>query len=65
LPLLLTLIGIGGMLEGTLYLLFPGALPRILSYYAPRYKNIARLFSLVMILFGAIIFYAWCKQTGY
>lgn len=65
LPLLLTLIGIGGMLEGTLYLIFPGALPRILSCYAPHYDKIVRALSLAMILFGAFILYAWQEQAGF
>lgn len=34
------IVGIGGILEGTLYLLFPGALPRILLYYAPRHMTV-------------------------
>lgn len=59
--LLLTLIGIGGMLEGTLYLLFPRSLTLILSYCAPRCRVMVRFFGLIMILFGAIILCVWWR----
>ncbi len=60
--MLLTIIGVAGILEGTLYLLYPGSLNCILSFYEPRYKPIIRLFSLIMVLFGTIILYGWWEQ---
>ena len=58
-PLLLTLVGVAGILESTLYLMFPGALPRILSWYGPRYQGALMFFGFLMIFFGSLILYGW------
>lgn len=63
LPLLLTIIGICGMLEGTFYLLFPRALPRILLFFEPR-TDALKFMGFIFILLGAVILYAWWRQIG-
>lgn len=63
-PAIITLIGVGGMLESTLYLMFPGALPRILMCYIQHAKVATRIFGLTAILLGGICLYIWLQSIS-
>jgi len=59
LPLLITLIGVIGMIEGALYLLFPGSLPFLLSFFTQKNTILIRSLSIFSIVLGAVILYIW------
>lgn len=57
-PLIVTLIGVAGIIEGAVYLLFPAALPRALSLFAP-HPRLFTVWSVAVILLGAVILHGW------
>lgn len=57
--LLVTVIGLLGIVEGMFYLLFPGSLRGILSVMSTRYKPILRFYGLVMAGLAVVILKQW------
>jgi len=65
LPALVTILGVMGMLEGSLYLLFPNALLSVVRFFAPARASLFRGISLVIVLLSILILYGWWQQVGY
>ncbi len=62
--LLVTVIGVLGIIEGSVYLLFPGSLRGILGALAPNYKSTIRLFGALFGFVGLMILSKWSELNG-
>ena len=62
--MLVTIIGVLGILEGSLYLLFPASLGGILNVVLPRYASMLKFWGALFALLGIAIVYVWLGEYG-
>ena len=62
--MLVTIIGVLGIVEGSLYLLFPASLGGILSMIKPYYQNMLRFWGALFALLGMAIIHVWFGEYG-
>jgi len=62
--ILVTIIGVLGIIEGSFYLLFPGVLRNILGILAPNYDPMIRIWGALFGLLGVLILMKWCDAVN-
>ncbi len=60
--MLLTVIGVWAMAEGTLYLLFPGCLAKIIGWLMPYSRPVILASALATLLLGGALVYPHCIE---
>lgn len=59
LPLVLTIVGVLATIKGTVYMLFPSLLPRLLEWLEPHCRELLVFASLVLLAIAAAAFTEW------
>lgn len=63
--LVLSVAGVLATIMGTIYMLFPSFLPRVLEWQEPHCRALLLFASLVLIAIAAVSFYEWWQLAGY
>jgi MFS family permease len=59
LPLLLTLIGVKGIVEGCIYMLFPGVVPAIMKWYGLHARALFSISGLLTVIIALVVLDEW------
>jgi len=57
--LVLSMVGVFMVIKGTLYMLFPSLLPKLLAWLEPHYRALLLFGSFILIIIALVAFYEW------
>ncbi len=60
--MVLTVIGLWAMAEGTLYLLFPACIGKMIGWLWPCRNTVIRVSALITIILAAALIYPYCSE---